>query len=80
MMGPLPISKGFNTILVVVDKFMKKSYFLPTNSTVTSKGIAILYRDQIFVEHGLPEKVISDWGSQFVSKFMKELYEILGIK
>ena len=80
MMGPLPISKGFDTILVVVDKFTKKSYFLPTNSTVTSKGIVILYRDRIFVEHGLPEKVISDRGSQFVSKFMKELYEVLGIK
>ena len=53
-------SKGFDTILVVVDKFTKKSYFLPTNSMVMSKGIAILYQDQIFVEHRLPEKVISD--------------------
>ena len=40
----------------------------------------ILYRDWIFVEHRLPEKVISDRGSQFVSKFMKELYKVLGIK
>ena len=40
MMGPLPTSKGFDTILVVVDKSTKKSYFLPTNSTVMSKGIA----------------------------------------
>ena len=43
MMGPLLNSKGFDMILVVVDKFTKKSYFLPTNSTVTSKGIVILY-------------------------------------
>ena len=39
MMGPLLESKGFDTILVVVDRFTKKSFFLPTNSTVTSKGI-----------------------------------------
>ena len=45
MMGPLPESKGFNTILVVVDCFTKKSFFLPTHSMVTSKGIATLYRD-----------------------------------
>ena len=57
-----------------------KSYFLPTNSTITSRGIATLYRDRIFVEHGIPEKVISDRGLQFVSKFMTELFEILGIK
>ena len=60
MMGPLPESKGFNTILVVVDRFTKKSFFLLTHSMVTSKGIATLYRDQIFTEHGIPEKVISD--------------------
>ena len=80
MMGPLPESKGFDTILVVVDQFTKKSFFLPTNSTVTSKGIATLYRDRVFSEHGLPKKVISDRGPQFVSKFMKELYETMGIK
>ena len=44
------------------------------------RSIATLYRDRIFVEHGIPEKVISDRGSQFVSKFMTELFEILRIK
>ena len=29
-------------ILVIVDRFMKKLFFLPTNSTITSKGIATL--------------------------------------
>ena len=80
MMGPLPESKGFNTILVVVDRFTKKSFFLPTHSTVTSKGVATLYRDRVFMEHGILEKVISDQGSQFVSKFMKELFKVLKIK
>ena len=45
MMGPLPESKGFNTILVVVDRFTKKSFFLPMHSTITSKGVATLYQD-----------------------------------
>ena len=80
MMGPLPESKGFNTILVVVDRFTKKSFFLPTNSTITSKGIVTLYWDRVFSEHGLPRKVISNRGPQFISKFMKELYEVMGIK
>ena len=80
MMGPLPESKGFDTILVIVDRFTKKSFFLPTNSKITSKGIATLYRDRVFSEHRLPKKVISDRGPQFISKFMKELYETLGIK
>jgi hypothetical protein len=34
----------------------------------------------VFRDHGLPRKVISDRGRQFVSKFMKEFYHLVGIK
>jgi transposase InsO family protein len=34
----------------------------------------------VFRDHGLPRKVFSDLGSQFVSGFMAELYRKLGIK
>ncbi len=74
---PLPESKGFDMILVVVDRFTKKAYFIPTNTTLTSNGVAMLFRDHIFREHGIPEKVISNRGPQFVSQFMKELYRVL---
>ena len=47
---------------------------------ITSQGVANLYREHIFKEQGLPQKVISDRGPQFVSGFMKELYKNLGIK
>jgi transposase InsO family protein len=67
-------------ILVIVDRFSKKAYFLPCNTTITSQGVANLYRDHVFKEHGLPKKVISDRGSQFVSGFMKGLYQNLGIE
>jgi hypothetical protein len=73
-------SKGKDMILVIVDRFSKKAYFLPCNTTITSQGVANLYRDHIFKEHGLPKKVISDRGSQFVSGFIKGLYQNLGIK
>jgi hypothetical protein len=53
MMGPLPESKGFDTILVVVDRFTKKSFFLLMDSTVTLKGIAILYQDRVFLGIGM---------------------------
>ena len=47
---------------------------------ITTQGVATLYQDNIFKEHGLPKKVISDQGPQFVSSFMKELYKKLGIE
>jgi len=80
MIRPLLESKGFDVILVVVDRFTKKAYFIPTNTTLTSNGTAMLFRDHTFQEHGIPKKVISDRGPQFVSQFMKELYRVLRIK
>ena len=80
LIGPLVSSKGKDMILVIVDQFSKKAYFLPCNTTITAQGVAMLYQDNVFKEHGLLKKVISDRGPQFVSSFMKELYKKLGIE
>jgi transposase InsO family protein len=47
---------------------------------ITTKGATIVMRNQVFREEGLPQKVISNGGPQFVSGFMKELYQLLGIE
>ena len=80
LIGPLPKSNGYDAILTVIDKFTKKAFFLPTTSTITSMGIAKLYRDNVFQEHGLPKKMISNRGTQFMSSFMKELQSMLKIE
>ena len=54
LIGPLMTSKGKDTILVIVDRFSKKAYFLPCNTTITSQGVANLYKEHVFREHGLP--------------------------
>ena len=74
------MSNDYDAILTVIDKFTKKVFFLPTTSMVTSMGIAKLYRDNMFREHGLPKKMISDRGTQFISSFMKELQSMLKIE
>src|SRR6201985_349816 len=76
----LPESRGYNAIMVVVDRFSKMVHILPTTNKVTSEGIARLYRDHIWKLHGLPLKILSDRGPQFVSQFIKELNSILGIQ
>jgi transposase InsO family protein len=40
----------------------------------------MVLKNHVFHEEGLPVKVISDRGPQFVSRFMKELYSLLGIE
>ncbi len=43
-------------------------------------GSANLYLQHIWKLHGLPQKVISDRGPQFIAAFMKELFRLLGIE
>lgn len=80
MIGPLPESQGHDAILIIVDVAGKQIIPVPTNIELTSEGWAKILRDHVFVYHGLPRKIISDRGPQFVSKFIKALYELLGIE
>ena len=62
-----PTSHGHNTLLVVVDRLSKRTHVIPTTSDVNSVGIARLFRDHIWKLYGLPEEVISNCGTQFIS-------------
>ena len=75
----LPDSQGYDAIMVVVDCFTKMIHALPTNGTVSSEGVARLFRDNVWKLHGLPKRVISDRGPQFASRFMRALNQALGI-
>ena len=48
--------------------------------TVTVEEAARLFLHQVWKLHGLPKYVISDRGPQFIARFTKELYRLLGIK
>jgi len=56
----LPQSNGYNTILVVVDKFTKYGHFIPLAHPYTALQVAQLYLANIYKLHGLPQTIISD--------------------
>jgi len=76
----LPLSQGYDAIYVCVDWFMKMAHFVATNSNITAEGTGDLYLRNIFKGHGLPEDIVSDRGSQFVSKFTRRLLELVEVK
>jgi transposase InsO family protein len=55
-------------------------HVIPTHTDLTAEGSACILRDHVFRLHGLPKKIISDRGPQFVSQFMKEFYRLVGIE
>jgi len=76
----LPLSSGHDVVMTVVDLVSKRAHFIPTHTTVTAEGAAWLFLHQVWKLHGLPKYVVSDRGPQFVARFTKELYRLLGIK
>ena len=76
----LPPCRGFDSIMVVVDRYTKMSEFFPCSSSITSKETANIFLQEIFSCHGLPEEIISDCGPQFISQFWVQFLKGLSIK
>jgi len=47
---------------------------------VTAEGAARLFLHHVWKLHGLPKRVVSNRGPQFVASFTKELYRLLGVQ
>src|SRR6266446_2699094 len=80
MIGELPDSKGYNAVLMVVDRLSKQIHAIPTVTSLDSAGVAWLFLEHIWHHHRLPEEVISDRTSTFVSNFSHKLTALLGVK
>jgi hypothetical protein len=80
LIGPLPESWTYDAIVTMVDTKTKAIKLEAANVTITALGAAVVMKNRVFQEEGLPAKVISNRGPQFVSRFMKELYRLLGVE
>lgn len=76
----LPVSNGYDSILVFVDRLTKMAAFIPTTTTLRTKGLAQLLLQHVVSKHGLPDDLVSDRGSKFVSKFWKTFTSKFNIK
>ena len=81
-MTDFPPSEGFDSIMVVVNYGLSEGVILTPcqKNGLIAEHTACLYVDNIYSRFGLPDKMISDRGPQFDSKFWKELCDVLQIK
>lgn len=78
--GPLPRSRhGNQHILVVADYFSKWVQIHPARS-ISSSSLCTILKDQWFLRNSVPEIIISDNGSSFLSKEFKALLDRFQIK
>ena len=76
----LPLSWGFDSILLMVDcGLMKGVILLPCNKTITTEQVAELLLEHLYKRFGLLDKFISDRGPQFAAHAFQELFKLLNI-
>ncbi|CAJ2661882.1 unnamed protein product [Trifolium pratense] len=74
----LPKSKGYEAILVVVDRLSKYSHFILLKHPYNAKTIAELFVKEVVRLHGIPCSIISDRDPIFMSHFWMELFKLQG--
>ena len=76
----LPLSDGFDSILVVVDhSLMKGVILLPCNKTITAEQVANLLLENLYKRFGLPDEIILDRGPQFTVHAFHKLLKLLNV-
>jgi hypothetical protein len=79
IIGPLPLSLGFNVILIIVDWYSKMMKLQVTRMMITTTEFVDILLMRVFCKHGLPWKLIHDQDPRFMAGYVRELLKCLGI-
>lgn len=79
IVGELPPSNGGNRYIFVVIDCYSRFIWTKAMRKCTSKAIVTFLEQTVFTNNGCPNRIITDNGSQFISKTFEELCERFGI-
>jgi hypothetical protein len=77
---PLPMSKGYNYLMVVTDRLMKYIHLIPATTKMTAPQLVPLFMGHIVMNHRMPKYITSDRDKLFTSKFWASLTDLMGIE
>ena len=80
IVGPLPKTKKGNKYIVVMMDYLTKWPMAAATPNQTAATIANVFLRKVICNHGAPEEVLSEKGTQFTSEIFKKINEILGTK
>lgn len=76
----LPLSEGYDTILVIKDRYTKMVHFIPVKATISSKDLAQIALENWIKLHGIPTHITSDRDKLFIHGFWHDLCRLLRIE
>jgi hypothetical protein len=74
----LPVSSGFDSIWVIVDRLTKGAHFVPCKESMDAHALSKLFLKEVYRIHGAPKDVVSDRGPTLVSAVFKAFLKKLG--
>eukprot|EP00253_Pinus_taeda_P006376 PITA_06376 len=80
-MSGFPSTKhGNDCVFVVVDRFSKMAIMAVCKKNITTEATAKLFFERVWVHFGIPQSIISDQDSRFLSTFWSSLWSMLDTK
>lgn len=76
----LPPSRGFTTIMVVVDRLTKYAHFAPLPPRFDAWRVANLFIDTVVKHHGFPKTLVSDRDPLFLNEVWESMLRLSGTK
>jgi hypothetical protein len=73
----LPLSNGFDAVLMIVDRLTKMRHYVPCHMTDNAEDVSRIFIREVYRLHGAPVSVVSDRDIRFVDEFWKHLSERL---
>uniref|UniRef100_A0A8C6LLQ0 Gypsy retrotransposon integrase-like protein 1 n=1 Tax=Nothobranchius furzeri TaxID=105023 RepID=A0A8C6LLQ0_NOTFU len=74
----LPPVNQLETILTIVDRFLKAVHLVALPCLPTAKQTAEILLEQVVRLNGFPQDIVSDLGPQFMSRFWKAFCRLVG--